>query len=127
MRNKRQLEPFRWAKESISVELDRQVSSIDFFHKIPNGDGTFKDNVENLYAGLNRGGFVVSYCNPNENEFFEPTGKINLYSRCVYGPNADKLFFDAQLSVKTDGFINISLYPIDGNTIERTIHISACQ
>ena len=121
------LKPPSWPKEYVLVEMGRYVSSLDFVHKISNDDGTFKDRIENLYSGLNRGGFTVTYCNPNDNEFIEPIGKINLYSQCAYGPNADKLFFDAQLNIKTDGSIKISLYSIDGNNIERMINVSACQ
>lgn len=120
------LSPPAWPKEYISLQLDRYVSSVDYVHKVPNADGSFRDKVESLYAGSNRAGYTVTYCNPNDNDYIESLGRISLYSECAYGNAGDRLFFHAHLSTKGEGSINITVLPMGGDTIDREIAVSAC-
>jgi hypothetical protein len=118
--------PPTWPKKVISIQVEAAVISIDYIHKIPNPDGTFKDKIETIYGGLNRGGYKVNYCNPNDNEYNASTGKISIFSECIYG-SGDKLFFDAELSASTSGYIEITLLPFGSDLVERKIPVSACK
>lgn len=117
--------PTSWPNEYILIQLDHNVTYLDYIHKIPNSDGTFTDKIEKFYEGLNRGGHVVSYCNPNENDYDRLSGRISLYSQCNL-EDGGKLFFDASLSLKESGTIDILILPYTSGTIERKIDVSIC-
>jgi len=118
--------PADWPKEYISVELNQYVEALSFVHQIPNPDGSFREKFEKLYGGTIRGGVEVTYCNPDNNEYLDSLGKINLSSTCSTTGTGARLSFRASLSTFAEGQIKVIITAADGSNIQRVIQTSAC-
>ena len=113
-------------KEYIVATVDYSIDSIDYIHQTLTASGEYVEQTENIYGGLNRGGYTVYFCNPNLNKFDKLTGKMDIHGQCAFGNPGDKLLFDADLGTQADGSISIVASPRNERSTERLIEVGAC-
>ena len=103
------------------------LGPIQYIHRDLGTDGNYVERSEDIYSQSNRGGYNVTYCNPNDNEFSETTGKFDLYSVCTTpSGDAQRVNLLARFSTLEEGYIRISVFGRSGH-IERRIVVAQCQ
>ena|GEM_PF-5141592 len=109
------------ASEKVSVTHNsKQIQTIDYIA----GGQTKRVYSRTNQDSLNRGGYQVSYCNPDENEITESYG-MQAHSRCrVAGSGADLMFYFLVNKDLTQGKISITYMGKD--VIHNEIILSAC-
>ena len=84
------------------------------------------DRTEQLFGGFFRGGYEISYCNPDDHEFSEYSESFSFYANCTAKPPLAKVQMHATLSKRNDGQIKIYTIGIDRTIVNRVIEIATC-
>jgi hypothetical protein len=122
--------PASWPDERVTAEFDEfDLQTINYIHQIPNGDGTFKEQLELIYSVPQRirGGFAVAYCASNDGHVSLQYGMVNMLSKCATADKQLPLTFRADLRTKQDGSLWALIQDLQGDNISRSISISPCQ
>ncbi|MNL17217.1 hypothetical protein D3C87_1382980 [compost metagenome] len=80
---------------------NRQVETIDYIETSSEDSMEAPKAPQRIFSRTysdptNRGGYAISYCNPDTNEISEYTG-ISIYSHCKVQKSSDDVFFDFRL------------------------------
>lgn len=104
----------------------RQIETIDLVrHSLSDADiatGATQRIYSRTYSdSSHRGGYVVSYCNPDDNEISGNSG-MSVYSRCKVANSSDDVFFSFRLDKDhNNGEVSISYLGNDILTNELTL------
>lgn len=73
-----------------------------------------------------RGGYVVSYCNPDDNEITEHSG-MSAYSSCKVANSSDDVQFSFRLNKDhTDGKVSITYLSLSSGILKSELTLRSC-
>ncbi|HEY1079950.1 MAG TPA: hypothetical protein VGE46_07625 [Bdellovibrio sp.] len=108
----------------LEVALGRAVENINFIQQVSQNDGTVRKETQTLYAAQIRGGRSITFCNPDDNQVVEATGKIRTHSHCFN--DTGELFFGAYLSTKVQGELKLRILESNGSVVSLNLKTQAC-
>ncbi len=80
-----------------------------------------------LFDAMTRGGYEVSYCNPNDNEYSTFSSTFSLFSNCTAKAPIAKVIFHSSLSKTKKGFLEFNLFYENGESGARKIEVGICE
>lgn len=115
--------------EKVQIAFTRtQVETIDLIKMtLDEADSTSSQRIySRTYSdSSNRGGYKVSYCNPDENQVSEESG-ISIYSHCKAANSSDDVMFSAYLNDELQkGKITIDFLGKD--IVRKEISLHSCK
>lgn len=108
----------------LEVTMGRAVENIDFIQQVSQNDGTARNETQTLYAAQIRGGRSITFCNPDDNQVVEATGKIRTHSHCFN--DTGELFFGAYLSTKAQGEVKLRILESNGSVVSLNLKTQTC-
>lgn len=111
----------------IQYRIGGSRSYFDSLQFVIRNNETGIESIEDLFVQSKRGGYSISYCNPDDREYLPSIEKFSWHSVCTGASPFNRINGRVSLSKRVDGIVKIKAIREDFSSEEREISTGPCQ